>query len=525
MLQVLLVDDEPLAHHHLRHLLDWDKHGFQLAGEAYSAGMALEMIERSRPHVVIIDVDMPGANGVELNRTIRDRYPDIKTFMLSSYDDYDYVRECLNSGALDYLLKHRLDESALISMLNKAERDLRQESRNFHRPPSARASLDPAALRDIVSDLARGKPESAKELEAYADGHGLYPDAKSYVAAVVQIIPFLLLTESYSDVQRNRMVQQAVDILQQSLGDIRERTAAYVEDGRFIVLFAFQERSEHAVASEADRQMSKLRHSLELFLNLKCICEIGHACGSLPQLAASYASAQRKLDRPGPGLFEERASLSIEEQKLLLLAVERQDHEAIQRLLAAIFASLRSYPFHSHTVQAIVGELLKVSDKAFKEGLAPARIEPNELPPRDDLGRIAAIGQLERWMQNYYAAMLNLLKRQRASGSYSRHVSQAIRYVRERYRESVTLELAAKHVGLNPSYLSRIFKEETNSTFSEYLNRVRIEAGRKLLESGQYSVKQISDQVGFGTYNYFFKVFKETTGMTPHAYVNSLGRQ
>jgi len=523
MLEVLLVDDEPLAHHHLRNLLDWEKHGFKLCGEAYTAGMALEMIERSPPHIAVIDVDMPGMNGVELNRTIRDRYPSVKTLMLSSYDDYDYVRECLNNGAADYLLKHRLDDAALISLLNKAAKELRQGS-GADEHPSARRSLDSAALRDLAADLARGKPESAKELEALADGHGLYPGAISYVAAVVQIIPFLLLTESYSDVQTNRMVQQAVDILQQSLGDIRERTAAYVEEGRFIVVFAFKERSEHAVASEADRQMSKLRHSLELFLNLKCICAIGHACGSLSQLGASYASAERKLDRTGMGLPEERASLSIEEQKLLLLAVERQDHEAIQRLLAAIFTSLGSYPFHSHVVQTIVGEMLKVSDKAFKEGLASARIGQGELPPRTDLGRIAEIGQLERWMQDYYSALLNLLKRQRAGGSHSRHVSQAIRFVRERYRESVTLETAAKHIGLNPSYLSRIFKEETHSTFSEYLNRVRIDAGRKLLESGQYSIKQISDQVGFGTYNYFFKVFKETTGMTPQAYINSLGR-
>ena len=51
------------------------------------------------------------------------------------------------------------------------------------------------------------------------------------------------------------------------------------------------------------------------------------------------------------------------------------------------------------------------------------------------------------------------------------------------------------------------------------MNRVRIDASRKLLDSGRYSVKQVSVQVGFSTYNYFFKVFKERTGMTPQAYV------
>ena len=73
----------------------------------------------------------------------------------------------------------------------------------------------------------------------------------------------------------------------------------------------------------------------------------------------------------------------------------------------------------------------------------------------------------------------------------------------ERYPGYVTLELAAGAIGLNSSYLSRIFKEETRRTFSEYLNQVRIDAGRKPLESGKYSIKEISNQVGFTTHNYF----------------------
>ncbi len=526
MLQVLLVDDEPLAHHHLWTLFDWKKHGFELCGEAYSAGMALEMIESSPPHIAIIDVDMPGMNGVELNRTIRDRYPSIKTLMLSSYDDYDYVRECLNNGAVDYLLKHRLDDASLISLLNKAARELQREH-DMQQLSSGQERMNAASLRELVADLARGKPGSVRDLDIYAEECGVYSGAISYAAAVVQIIPFLLLTESYSDVQTNRLVQQAVDIIQQSVGDIRERTAAYMEDGRLIVLFSFKERSEHAVASEVGRQLSNLQHSLELFLNLKCIYAIGHACGSLSQLEASYASAVRKLDQTERGTHEDRVSLSIEEQKQLLMAIDRMDQEAIQRLLAAIFAALRGYPVHSPAVQTITGELLKLSDKALQKGTAkPAyQTEKDELPSRVELGRIGDSGQLEQWMQSYYAAILNLLKRQRVNGAYSRHVSQAVRFVLERYRESINLETAARQVGLNPSYLSRIFKEETGSTFSEYLNLARINASCKLLESGQYSIKEISDQVGFGTHNYFFRVFKETTGMTPHAYVNSLGRK
>lgn len=540
MFRVLLVDDEPLARNGLRTLMDYRSHGFDISGEAPNGETALAMIAQSPPDVAILDVNMPGMNGVDLNRTIRERYPDVQTIMLSSYDDYDYVRDCLKNGSVDYLLKHRLDEEGLLLLLNKAVRDKRQAvseqaARGGRGAAEDPAPIRPEAIRGLIVDVVRDRPGAAAELESSSRKQGLYQGAACYAAAVLQIVPFMLLTESNTDVQTNRLVQQAVDLMQQSLGDIAERTAAYVEDGRIVVVFAFRERSEHAAASEAGRGMSKLRHALELYLNLKSICAVGHVCGSLAQLRASYASAERSLDATaaatgaapanGQGIKEPRSALTIEEQKQLLLAIERLDERGVQRLIASIFDSVRSQPSHSLAVQMFVSELLHIGEKALLRGSAsvPSAKETERLPSRGELGRLGSAAELEKWLQTYYVALLKLLKERHMAGGYSRHVSQAIGYILEQYSGFVTLEAAAGVVGLNPSYLSRIFKEETRSTFSEYVNRVRVDAARRLLESGQYSIKQISDQAGFSTHNYFFKVFKEATGMTPQAYWNSLG--
>lgn len=538
MFQVLLVDDEPLARNDIWTLVDFRKHGFEICGEAHNGVMALAMIEQSPPHIAIIDVNMPEMNGVELNRTIKERYPAIKTIMLSSFDDYDYVRDCLKNGSVDYLLKHRLDGATLINMLNKAVKELRQEDRMLEDRNDQKAvseRMNPALIRSYIADLVRGEPQSAQEVEAFARKHGLYPQTVSYAAASLQIVPFLLLTQSCSDVQTNRLVQQAVEIMQQSLGDIQERTAAYLENGRLAVVFAFKERSEHAAASEAGRMMGKLRHALEMFLNLKCEYALGHLCSSLSHLGASYGSAERSLDssptaesanqanRRGSGLYGQRVSLTIEEQKQLLLTIETLDKDGMQRLILSVFDSIKGQPVHSHSVQMIISELLHIADKVLKKWLPQLDSAMDRLPPRSELGRLGSVGEMERWLQAFYANLLSLLKERHAVGPYSRHVTQAIGFILERYAGGVTLELAAGSIGLNPSYLSRIFKEETKSTFSEYLNRVRIDAARNLLESGQYSLKQISSQAGFSSYNYFFRVFKEMTGVTPQTYLNGLG--
>ncbi|RJE85209.1 response regulator [Paenibacillus sp. 1011MAR3C5] len=538
MYQVLLVDDEPLARSDVGMLVDFRKHGFEICGEAHNGLMALAMIEQSPPHIAIIDVNMPEMNGVELNRTIKERYPAIKTIMLSSFDDYDYVRDCLKNGSIDYLLKHRLDGATLIGMLNKAALELRQDDQileNLSAQKAIAERMNPVLIRGYIADLVKGKPGSVQEFEAFARKNGLYPQTIRYAAASVQIVPFLLLTQSYSDMQTNRLVQQAIEVMQQSLGDVQERTVAYLENGRLVVVFAFKERSEHVAISEAGRMMSKLSHALELFLNVKCVYAVGHVCHSLSQLEESYVSAERKLDsypaaEPTGQATEwrsvehsKRVSLTIEEQKQLLLSIEILDQEGMHRLIASVFDSIREQPVHSHSVQMIISELLHIGDKALKKWMSQADSAMDSLPARSELGRLDSVGEMEQWLQDFYAGLLKRLKEKHAGGAYSRHVSQAIIFILERYSGIVTLELAAGAIGLNPSYLSRIFKEETQSTFSEYVNRVRIDAAQKLLGSGQYSIKQISNLAGFATYNYFFKVFKEMTGATPQAYLNGLG--
>jgi len=538
MFQVLLVDDEPLVRNDLWTLVDFRKHGFEISGEAHNGVMALAMIEQSPPHIAIIDVNMPEMNGVELNRTIKERYPAIKTIMLSSFDDYDYVRDCLKNGSIDYLLKHRLDGATLIGMLNKAVMELRQEDQMQEDMIAQKAMaerMNPVLIRSYIADLVRGKSESAQELKAFARKNGLYPQTIRYAAASLQIVPFLLLTQSYSDVQTNRLVQQAVEIMQQSLGDMQERTAAYLENGRLVVVFSFKERSENVAASEAGRMMSKLSHALELFMNLKCVYAVGHICNSLSQLRASFESAERALDSYSPAEPTgqatgwgsapngQRVSLTIEEQKQLLLSIEILDKEGMHRLIASVFDSIREQPVHSQSVQMIISELLHIGDKALKKWLPQVDAITDSLPARSELGRLGSVEEMAQWLQDFYAELLKLFKEKHATGAYSRHVSQAIVFILEKYSDIVTLELAAGAIGLNPSYLSRIFKEETQSTFSEYVNRVRIDAARKLLGSGQYTIKQISNLTGFTTYNYFFKVFKEMTGVTPQAYLNGLG--
>ncbi|MFE5323227.1 response regulator [Paenibacillus sp. NPDC056579] len=529
MFRVLLVDDEALARNDVKGLIDWEKHGFTLCGESSSGPLALSMMEQLVPHIAILDVSMPSMNGVELSRIIKERYPKVKMIMLSSFDDYDYVRACLTNGAMDYLLKHRLNAAALLSLLNKAVQDLQFEERE-HEARSAQSKiierLSPVIHREYVSGLARDAHEAGAALESYARENRLYADSVKFGAAAVQIIPFLLLTDSLTDVQKSRFVQQAEDVMQMAVGDIHKRTVAYVGEGRFIVVFSSAERSEHAVNAHIHQQLTGLSHALDKFLNLKCIYAAGPLCGGVKQLGGSFDNASQQIKEllyPNTGPSVLRESLLLEEQKQLLLYLEQLDEERINQVIIAVLAPVQELPVYSMAVQMLVREMLHMVDMVWKRYFSQVPMDGNHhLPSRSDLGRIGSIGELEQWLIQYYGRVVEAIKQQYAGGPYSRHVTKAVQFITDNYASNISLEITAQALSLNPSYLSRLFKEETQMTFTEYLNRHRIKTSCMLIESGSYSLRRISSQVGFLNYTYFFKVFKSITGMTPQVYADRL---
>ena len=99
-----------------------------------------------------------------------------------------------------------------------------------------------------------------------------------------------------------------------------------------------------------------------------------------------------------------------------------------------------------------------------------------------------------------------------------RIVQEVKAYIQQNYAQRITLDLAARQVFLNPTYLSKIFSEVEGSGFSDYLIQVRIEQSQKLLLDVHKRIYEISEEVGYQNVKYFMKLFKRQVGMTPSEY-------
>lgn len=111
-----------------------------------------------------------------------------------------------------------------------------------------------------------------------------------------------------------------------------------------------------------------------------------------------------------------------------------------------------------------------------------------------------------------------LERRQRLRGEAQRLTRQAMAYIHEHYREPVSREDIARHIGVSEGYLSRCFTQETGLSLIQYLTRYRVQQARQLLTSTDMTITEIALEVGFSDSNYFSRVFRREVGVAPLTY-------
>jgi len=133
----------------------------------------------------------------------------------------------------------------------------------------------------------------------------------------------------------------------------------------------------------------------------------------------------------------------------------------------------------------------------------------------DKCSTVDEIFHLHTEMFTEYTRRMAELKKEQI---YSKPVLRCIDYIHQHLHEVITLNSMADYVNLSPSYLSAIFKKETNTTLSEYVRRCRIETAQNLLKYSEYSCVEIANYLAFSSHSHFNTLFKKYTGYTPKEY-------
>jgi two-component system response regulator YesN len=560
--RVLIADDELLARNQLRAMIDWEQHGYVLCGEAEEGVMAIRLAEELRPHIMLIDIDMPLLDGVSLCRYVSEHHKDIQTIILSNFDNFDFVRDTLNSGAIDYLLKHRLTSDGLLDILEKASERLPLSSLSIGSLETSKIAKKlsdphqhPVNLQELAGRLAGLQSLNASDSDGSQNGsYGLIGQddstgsnsstihspteataslikkyAANTVVLVMQMLSDVMLTESHSEEKRNMFIRSSVELCQQLVGDARKGCVAYTREGRFVFVLSYSEyRSEAPVHQSVQAFIDKVVQTLSLIYNVSVAFGQSPLCHQAEQIPDYYLMAceelERKLNKTGSQLpvpaihlsNNDAMALTIRQEKELLAAIVIHHTPQIEAILDQVFDafSLRTagYP----QVVFLVEELMHLAHRVGKKcGADVSWISQDAVKNRPKLGHLP---EVKEWVKAIYRRLVEDIRNLQTQNKYTKYVDEAMKLIRSHYITGISLEEAADRIGITSSYLSRLFKEETGTSFTEAINYLRIELSKQYMENGDPNIKDMYQRFGFNNYNYFFKVFKDIVGETPHSY-------
>ena len=214
-------------------------------------------------------------------------------------------------------------------------------------------------------------------------------------------------------------------------------------------------------------------------------------------------------------------SLSIEDENQIADAIGSRDLEKCLKIIEKIYEDIIQKFVSQTSCQIITVELINLL-KRYAKGIS------EEFFQFDKDGNIktgvlsgGTLLDMRLLVEKVYTEAFQILQQNEETLNYRDYTIKTIEYIHKNYMNNIGLSNAADQIGINKSYLSRVFAEDCGMGFTEYLNRFRVQKAKYFIRAGGEKIKSISEKVGFNNNTYFFKVFKEVTGMTPQEYENS----
>ncbi|MGG4219577.1 response regulator [Paenibacillus jamilae] len=538
MVQILLVDDESYVTESLAATIPWETLGIERVHQATSALAAVDVLEAHDIDILVTDIRMPGMSGLELIVEVNERWPHIRSLLLTGYADFEYAKKALQLKAFDYILKP-VDDEEFIKCVSAAMDSLKEEWEAFDKVHQLQYSRrnDFGVLRThLMHDLLLGRDLTVQKIKDKMSEYEIKLRTEHPASMLL-----IQLGKHFSD-----MDYHSVSLIEYAIGNIAEEVFApdfhvwhcKAPHDCLIVLIegnwdVFPERT-------VDEQNHILRAAIETFRKnvsnyLKgeiyvTLTNWFHFPDELPKL---YQTAIRSLywnqqEETNPLLFiEEQTEQSHSSVKsleglymhpTLTHLLESRQWEEAEEKLSRVFGKMEETGYtREHLYELFISVTSALMYIAHKQGRFITQMDQVGFDPLHAQKLVHSFPHLKEWI----FSMMNKLKAEWSASEQSAK-SYVVKQVQELIAQDKGQELSVKTIAdqvyLHPVYLSKIYKAETGEGLGDYIIRMRMERALYLLKYSNKKIYEITTELGYQNPQYFSKMFKKHYGMTPHEF-------
>lgn len=554
---MLIVDDEAIITDGLYEVFENLQHLELDLYKAYSGPEALQLCHRMRPDIVLSDIRMPEMDGLQLLERIRAMWPKCRVIFLTGHNEFSYIYTAIQYDSVGYLLKTE-GYDRIIQVVEQTLADLDSElkaeallEQAEDRLSAAQELLQRDYLHGIVKGLHHRKDISREQFAELgipldADRPALMmlgrlnslPDGLSYSEKSHLLFGIRLIAEQYLSA-RAKLAHVAVDntdlvwLIQErrdsgqtaGLEEGWEALRVFVTGNVELIQAACRESVGALISFALDDSLVHLDQAGERFsmLNMLVNYRIGQGSG---MLLLDKHILERELQRPAQHPRE------MKHVRLALLdklsdALEHGQKEEFGRLLAELTDGQAEIDMQHIPSQELYFSIALICLSYMNRWNLAERAAAHA-----ELNRLMKPCSHSSWPDavRYLASVGNMLfdlqdveQERRAKtiiSAVQRHVQQHLDNPDE-----LSLVRLAELVYFNPSYLSRLFKQETGLNLSDYINSSRMNKAMELLRNPDVKVQEVAERVGYNSAANFTRSFRRYTQMTPQEYRTSLTSQ
>lgn len=527
MYNVWIVDDEPFILEGLCSIVDWQSLGLIVAGQAENGVDALERIGDSHVDILITDISMPEMNGLELMRELKKLNPRLACIILSGYNEFDFIKEGMRIGIENYLLKPINIEELTETLRSTSEKLTRSRIQTLG-DDQIELLKDNIMYRWITNRI------SKEQWTIRSDYLQLRLEAPFVAAAIFKTV--FPAADSGSE-DRPRV-----------LNDVRKFAADYMKnrgvpslcfmdmDGQTVLLLGAPDASEEA-RSALVHHLAGICEAAETQFPYRLLASLGSFGPGLETAPASYSLAaaaqdyallhphERVLDYNRVGIVADKGGigpettdlsdlmemLSLPEYTRLLAEGEASSIE--RRICDDFDAFAKRQGVTPSDIRSVAVELIV----QMKKLLGDSKLNSPAPPPlsQDAMRHIVMASSLDELKNGVLAIAKSIMEGLAAHHQVSPVVRQVLQFVHTSYSQDFSLKTLGQAFHVHPVYLGQLFQKEMNQTFSDYLNRFRIEKAKELMKEPGAKAGEIARAVGFWDSAYFLKQFKKYVGVSP----------
>lgn len=453
------------------------------------------------PQLVVTDINMPGMDGLALIRELNRTNTFIKSIILSGHDQFEYARQGVEIGILDYLLKP-VKKDGLYKSINKAIALIESD----HRQHEERMNW-------MISQLLLASAVQDNEI------------SRNFYQSRFMIV--LLLLENWSSLRSwDETGIQNGDLTKQLVyGPISEKEiyCVDIDAKRKVILIPIL---VHASSSKIEfclhNMFTKFNEKVQLSYGMKreqeklnkwfMILNQQIELHSKLESSAFIASSAQNIDRDLSGVWEKVRIV----ETLFMQGDIRSGREMLHRIMV----ELQMKEITIRQLQSFINDVLySLQYKLLaSRKLQAAAHEFHKVPAI--LTEISTYQELTDWL---YDTLLALYRNpERPHMKPKRLIPLLMHWIHTHYDQEICLQhfAADNHVSLG--YLSKLFKAQTGGNFSDYLIRYRIGKAKELLAGGMERLADVSILVGYEDPKHFSHLFKKIVGESPHAYAKRM---